>query len=259
MSDLNKNPDLLDEYTWDDSDELPGDIVYYESLLDQGQDNVRRKIFDPDVLIDEPPMITAELYPWKLEICGDVIRLLAASGKPVVTYVADPQTNTLNVLFDNQNIDSVPFLKRDCCKDAGESFSCTIECRTTYELEKCVSGFLQLTADNYALPNTNIIAIDLLDIEEAIVKGSTGIYQTALADPGELKTQTIALLRSILNAKKNAASIILRFAGFLSMHEISDCLDRVTSATEPLNIDVWVMANIQPGREDLYRIDVWAF
>ena len=116
-----------------------------------------------------------------------------------------------------------------------------------------------MTADNYALPNTNIIAIDLLDIESAIVKDSAGIYRTALADPAELKTQTIALLRSVLNAKKNAASIILRFAGFLSMHEISDCLDHVSNATEPLNINVLVMANVQSGREDLYRIDVWAF
>lgn len=257
---LKKKPDDLKEYTWDDSYELPGDVVYRESLLDQGQNNVLRKIdFDPEVLMDEPPMITTELYPWKLEICGDVIRLLAASGKPVITYVVDPQTNTINALFDNQNIDSVPDLKRHCCRDAGESFSCTITCRTNYELEMCVSGFLQLTACSYALPNTNIIAIDLSDIESAIVKGSAGVYRTASADPAELKMQIIALLQSVLNAKKGAASIILRFAGFLSMHEINDCLDYVISATEPLSIDVWVMANVQYSGGDPYRIDVWAF
>ena len=58
-------------------------------------------------IIDEPPMITTELYPWKLEINGDVIRLLAADGKPVVTCVADSATNTLNVLAHNDSLFAV--------------------------------------------------------------------------------------------------------------------------------------------------------
>ncbi len=263
MNDLNKYPDVSDEYPWDDSDELPGDVLYLGSLLDEEQNIERRKIdFDPETLIDEPPMITTELYPWKLEIRGDVIHLLASDGKPVITYVADPQTNILNVLFENQNIDSDDsfcHLKRDCCRAAGESFSCTIECRSTYELEKCVSGFLQLTAGGYALPNTNVISLDLSDVERIIAKGTEGIYRTALADPAELKTKTITLLRSVLNAKKNAANIILRFEGSFSLHEISDCFDHISRAAEALDIGFLVMANIQPGREDLYSIDVWAF
>ena len=260
VSDLIKYTDELKEYTWDGSDELPGDVVYQESLLDQGQNSERRKIgFDPDELIDEPPMITTELYPWKLEVCGDVIRLLAASGKPVITYVADPATNTLNVLFENQNIDYIPFMKRDCCRDAGESFSCTIKCRNTDDLKKCVFGFVYLTAGGYALPMENLIDMDLYDVEKAIVKSTDGVYRTAQADPAEVKEKTIALLRSALNEKKNAAGVILRFGGVRSFNLISDCLDHVSNATDPLNIDILVMANIQYSGEDPYRIDVWAY
>lgn len=204
-------------------------------------------------IIDEPPMITTELYPWKLEINGDVIRLLAADGKPVVTCVADSATNTLNVLFDNQNIDSED-LRDDCCKYAGESFSCTIECRSNYDLAACVHGFMRLTADGYALPLTNLIGLDLADVERVTAQGTTGIYRTALADPNEIKTCFMDLLRSALEARPDATSIILRIEGDFYLNQISNCVEDVMETMELL-----VMANALPGQEDYIRLDVWVF
>ena len=204
-------------------------------------------------LIEELPMITTELYPWKLEINGDVIRLLAADGKPVVTCVADSVTNTLNVLFDNQNIHSED-LRDDCCKCAGESFSCMIECRSYYDLAACIHGFMWLTADGYALPLTNMIGLDLADVERIIARSTTGIYRTGLAAPNEIKACFMNLLQSALEARPDATSIILRSEGDLYLNQIGNCIEDVMEKMEPL-----VMANVLPGQEDHVKLDIWAF
>ncbi len=204
-------------------------------------------------LIEELPMITTELYPWKLEINGDVIRLLAADGKPVVTYVADLATNTLNVLFENQNID-FDNLRDDCCKCAGESFSCAIECRSAYDLMACVHGFICLTADGYALPQTNMIDLDLADVEQVIAKGATGVYRTALVDPAKTKACAMNLLQSIWDEWLDVNYIILRYEGDFYLNQISKYLDD----EEEIMVDL-VMANYLPGQEDYVRVDMWAF